>query len=43
MEKNNIFDKDYFLKLNDEEKERYLYNIICYGIATEKVIKEADV
>lgn len=42
VENKIIFDKDYFLKLNDEDKERYLYNIICYGIASEIEIKEED-
>lgn len=43
MKEKNKFDKDYFSTLTDEEKERYLYNIICYGVATEKEVEEADV
>lgn len=41
-ENKNKFDKEYFEKLNDEEREIYLYNIICYGIASELKIEEED-
>ncbi len=36
------FDKDYFKKLTDEEKEIYLYNVICYGVYSEIEIKEEE-
>lgn len=38
----NYFDKDYFSKLTEDEKERYLYNVICYGIYSEIEVKEED-
>lgn len=38
----NHFDKDYFAKLTDDEKSRYLYNIICYGIYSEIEINEKE-
>lgn len=38
----NYFDRGYFQKLTEEEKERYLYNVICYGIYSEIKINEED-
>lgn len=42
VEKSKLFDRVYFDSLNDEDKETYLMNLICYGIATIEKIDEEE-